>query len=155
MLPIRLLHRVETHWDAIAAAVIEQTRIDPNTPHHQELDDEELHARARDLVHNLGTWLTSQDADALARRYEEVGRQRCREGVPLAEAVYKLHLIEQKTVDYIQYSNIAQNATEIFGELEILRALHRFFAIVVHSMVRGYEDAASRERWSARRMHAS
>lgn len=142
MLSTKLLQRVETHWESIAAAVIEQSRCDPNTPHHQELDDEELHARARDLVHNLGHWLTSQDEGALARRYEEVGNARFLEGMPLAEVVYKLHLIELKTVEYIQHANIAQSAVEIFGELEMLRALHRFFAIVVYSVVRGYEKAA-------------
>jgi hypothetical protein len=143
MLSTKLLQRVETHWEAIAAAVIEQTRNDPNTPHHQELDDEEMHARARDLVHNLGHWLTSQDEAALTRRYEEVGRARFAERIPLAEVVYKVHLIELKTVDYIQHANTAQTAVEIFGELEMLRALHRFFAIVVHAIVKGYESAAA------------
>jgi len=143
MLSAKLLQRVEDHWESIASAVIEQTRTDPNTPHHRELDDQELIARVRDLVHNLGEWLASQDEAELSARYEEVGRARFLDGMPLAEVVYKLHLIELKTVEYIQHANAAQSAVEIFGELEMLRALHRFFAIVVYSVVKGYERAAA------------
>ena len=92
---------------------------------------------------NLGVWQTTQDGEALSRRYQEVGHARFCEGIPLAECVYKVHLIELKTVEYIQFANSAQTAMEIFGELEMLRALHRFFAVVVHAMVKGYEDAAT------------
>jgi hypothetical protein len=143
MLSSRLLQRVETHWDAIAAAVIEQASRDPHTPHHKELDDQELLARCSDLIQHLGQWLTSQDEGTLERRYEEVGHDRFMERIPLAEVVYKVHLIEQKTVDYIQHANVAQSAVEIFSELEMLRALHRFFAIVVYAVVTGYEKAAT------------
>jgi hypothetical protein len=142
MLSTKLLQRVEAHWESIAAAVIEQTRTDPNTPHHQDLEDAELHARVSDLVHNLGTWLSSEDVGKLSSRYEEVGKARYSEGIPVAETVYRIHLIEAKTLDYIEQSNAAQTAVEIFGELEMVRALHRFFRIVVHAVVKGYEREA-------------
>lgn len=156
MLSTRLLQRVEQHWDAIARSVVEQTRSDPNTPHHRILDEEEIHARARDLVHNLGYWLTAGDEATVARRYLEVGKARHAEGVPLAEVVYKVHLIERKTEDFIQSENAAPTSVELYGELEMLRGLHRFFDLVVYNVVMGYEDAAVATRaaaWS-RRVHA-
>lgn len=155
MVSRKLLQRVETHWEAIAAAVIEQSRNDPHTPHHQDLYEEELHARSHELLEALGHWLSTQDSTKLAQRCEELGMQRYAAGVPLAEVVYKLHMIELKTVEYMQYSNIAQTATEMFGEMEMLRALQRFFAIVVYSFVRGYEQAAVRAEWRAQKMRAS
>jgi hypothetical protein len=149
MLSTRLLQRVEQHWDAIARAVVEQTRTDPNTPHHQVLDDEEIRARARDLVQHLGFWLTAGDESAMARRYQEIGRIRHREGVSLAEVVYKLLLIERKTADYIQTENVAQTSVDIYAELEMIRALDRFFGIVLHNVVAGYEQAAIAARAAA------
>ena len=149
MLSTRLLQRVEQHWDAIARAVVDQTRNDPNTPHHRVLDDEEIHARARDLVHNLGFWLTSGDETVVAHRYQEVGRARHADGIPLTEVVYKLHLIERKTEDFIQTENSASTSVELYGELEMLRALHRFFDLVVHNVVAGYEQAAINTRAAA------
>jgi hypothetical protein len=142
MLSTRLLQRVEAHWESIAKAVIEQTRIDPNTPHHQELADAELYARVSDLVQHLGTWLSSDDAGKIYPRYEEIGAARFTEGIPLAEMVYRIQLIEAKTLDYIQQTNAAQSAVEIFGELEMVRALHRFVGIVIHAVVKGYEREA-------------
>jgi hypothetical protein len=151
MLATRLLQRIEQHWDAIARAVVEQARTDPNTPHHRLLDDDEVHARARELLHALGVWLTSGDEAALVRRCREIGKQRHTEGVLLAEIVYKLLLIERKTVDYVQTENVAQTSVQIYAELEMVRALQRFFAIVIHSVVAGYEQAAINTRatsWS-------
>jgi hypothetical protein len=149
MLSSRLLQRVEQHWDAIARAVVEQARTDPNTPHHQLLDEEEVYARARELAHTLGVWLTSGDESALARRYHEVGKARHAEGVSLAEVVYKLLLIERKTVEYIQAENLHQTSVDIYAELKMVRALQRFFAIVIHSVVTGYEQAAISTRAAA------
>jgi hypothetical protein len=154
MLSSRLLQRVEQHWDAIARAVVEQTKHDSNTPHHRVLEDEEVRARTRDLVHNLGFWLTAGDEETVARRYREVGRTRHAEGIPLAEVVYKLHLIERKTEDFIQTENSASTSVELYGELEMLRALHRFFDLVVHNVVAGYETAAVATRAAAWSTHA-
>lgn len=149
MLSTKLLHRVEAHWEAIARAVVQQMQTDPNTPHHQILDEEEIRARAHDLMHNLGVWLTVGDEGGVARRHQEIGRARHAEGVPLAEVVYKLQLIERKTVDYIQVENPAQNAMDMYGELETLRALERFFAAVIYNVVVGYEQAALTTRAAA------
>ena len=149
MISARLLQRIETHWETIAADVISHTKIDPNTPHHQDLESGELHARARDLVHSLGEWLMTGDRESLTDRYRQVGELRHKQGMPLSEVVYKVQLIELKVVDYIQNANAAQNAIEVYGELEMLRALHKFFAIVIHGLIMGYERAAARRELAA------
>jgi hypothetical protein len=140
---------VEAHWESIAKAVVQQMRTDPNTPHHQVLDEEEIRARAHDLMHNLNVWLTSGDEATVARHHQEIGRARHAEGVPLAECVYRFQLIESKTIDYIQVTNPAQSALDMYGELEVLRALQRFFAIVTYNVVAGYEQAALMNRAAA------
>jgi hypothetical protein len=149
MLSTKLLHRVEAHWESIAKAVVQQMQTDPNTPHHQVLDEEEIRARAHDLMHNLGVWLTSGDESGVAHSHQEIGRARHAEGVPLAECVYRLQLIESKTIDYIQVQNPAQSAMDMYGELEVLRALERFFAIVIYNVIVGYEQAALTTRAAA------
>jgi hypothetical protein len=86
--------------------------------------------------------VVSGDDTALARRYQDVGKARHSEGIPLAEVIYKLLLIERKTAEYIQTENSMRSSVDIYAELEMLRALHRFFAIVLHNTVVGYEEAA-------------
>jgi hypothetical protein len=149
MLSTKLLHRVEAHWDAIAKAVVQHMQTDPNTPHHQVLDEEQIRARAHDLMHNLNVWLTSHDESAVARRNQEIGHERHAEGVSLAECVYRMQLIQRKTIDYIQLQNPAQSALDMYGELEIMRALERFFAVVIYNLVVGYEQAALTNRAAA------
>jgi hypothetical protein len=158
MLSTRLLQRIEMHWEAIAQAVVDQFRSDPHTPHHQEFDQEEVLARARDLVHHLGLWLASPDDEMVGRRYREVGHARQADGTPLAEVVYRLQLIELKTAEYVQSENAATTAVEVYAELEMLRSLHRFFASVIYNVVVGYEEAAITTRavaWGRRSVAVS
>jgi hypothetical protein len=149
MVPTKLLHRVETHWQAIATAVVDQMQTDPKTPHHQVLDEEEIRARAHDLIHNLGVWLTTGDDTGAAKRSQEIGRTRHAEGIPLSEAVYKLQLLARKTIEYVQAENPPQTAIDLYSELEMLRALQGFFATVIYNVVVGYEQAAITTRAAA------
>jgi hypothetical protein len=142
MIPSQLVQRIEQHWQAIATAAVEQAGVDPEIPHHRSLDADELQARVHDLVQNLVFWITARDETQIGHRYELLGKSRFAEGTPLAEVVYKLQLIERKVLEYVQDQNLALSAVEIYGELEMLRSLHRFFALITYHLVKGYETAA-------------
>lgn len=142
MLSAKLLNRIEHNWEQIATAVISSAHTDERVRHYSTLDNEELRARARDLVANLSLWLNGQADGETERRYEALGRTRHEQGFPLHEVIAKIQLIERKISDYVQEENAAQNAVALYSELEMLRALHRFFHIVQRSVVEGYETAA-------------
>jgi hypothetical protein len=111
-------------------------------PYHRKLEAEKLQARAHDLVRNLAFWMTTRDEGELGRRYEELGKARFTDGIPLVESIYKLQIMERKVLEYVQDQNMALNAVEIYGELEMLRSLNRFLAIITYHFVKGYETAA-------------
>lgn len=152
MLSARLLDRIETHWDKIADAVVFSAHADERFAHYRALEDEELRTRARDLIANLRLWLTGKDDTELEERYRRLGSIRMGQGFPLHEIVGIVQLIERKTLDYVRDANSASNAVELYGELEMIRVLNRYFQIVQLSLVEGFEVAArNQSAWTAAR----
>lgn len=140
MLSARLMQRIESNWEAIATQVNAQVRRDQQVAHYQSLSESEIRERARDIVVNLGYWLLSNNTDEVASRYEALGRRRYREGTPLHEVVYKLAMIRKSISTYVMDQNLSLTAVEVYEELDLLRSLTRFFDLVVHNVVRGYES---------------
>jgi hypothetical protein len=148
ILSARLLSRIEQNCEKIARGVYDQSRRDEHTCHYAALDEEEIRRRAKDVVRNLNDWIRGEiGEEELRERYRQLGARRRSERFPLEEVVYMLQTIEWQIVQYVQNDNPPVSTLDVYGELEVLRALHRFFGIVVHSTVSGYER--SREERTA------
>jgi hypothetical protein len=149
MLPTRLIHRIEMNWEPIAASILEETRRDSRVPAYREMHAAEVRSRSEDIVKNLGYWLTSGDEAEVAERYRALGARRRNEGMALAELVAMLQIIEVQLMQHVQWENSARDALEIYGELELMRALRRFFRRVIYYAVAGYENAGGVARAQA------
>lgn len=140
MLSARLLDRIDRNWETIAGEVIANGRRDPRLRKYHSLSDAEIRDRARDLVRNLRLWLEGMPEEDLSRKYDALGRRRYRAGVPLHELVLKVQLIKRQIAAYATEENLALTPLEVYQEMELLRTLGRYFDIVIHSAVEGYED---------------
>jgi hypothetical protein len=141
MLSIRLIHKIEQNWEHIAASVVQAVERNRDIPHYQALSDVEIHERARDLVKNLGFWLTQRDDAELNRRYEALGRQRHAEQFPLHEVVVKLQLLKRKILSFARDQHLAFDAAELYAEQDLYWAIDAFFDRAVLAVVKGYSDA--------------
>lgn len=155
MLSTTIISRIEANWERIVASVIDETHRDHRLASYQALSTHELRRRAEDLVRNLGQWLSAGNDEVIALRFEDLGRRRQAEGFSLAEVVRKIQLLEAKLVEAARDENDARNALDIYGELEILRALNRFFWLANYHVVHGYESAADEARAAEREAPAS
>ena len=144
MLSGKFVHLVESHWDHVMAQVIEQVRREPEMTHFPKLVETEWREWGQDLLQNLGHWLAKGNTKQLAQTFEEHGRRRFDEDVPLEESVRCLCIIRQKVLDFVDEQIISRNALELYAEEELLRRLARFFDLLLVHMVRGYERAMRR-----------
>ena len=94
MLSANLIRMISDHWEDIAERVLQRVRRDSKLLEFGKLPEPELRERAREILQNLGNWMVSREED-LGQRYEQLGRQRCEEGIPLHEVVYALHLLKE------------------------------------------------------------
>jgi len=140
MLSRRMIHQIEDHWQPITEGAITRIRKDTDLKHLAALPTSELEDRGREILRRLGHWLTGGDEN-LARHYQEVGRKRFEENVPLSESVRGHQILKEVTIDYIRDEGFANTTVEIYAEEELEHSVSRFFDWLVYHMVRGYEQA--------------
>ncbi len=154
MIATRLLQRVETNWEQIARAVMLARNQDPELPHYKNLSDDEIRLRVRDLTTNLARWMANPDEARSAEHFEQLGRRRYLEGMPLHEVLLKLTVLKRAIQTYASDQNYSLTPIEIYDELELLRAMATYFDLVVFRVAKGYEDFAPQDREQARRRTA-
>jgi hypothetical protein len=141
MLSGKLIHLIEEHWGEITSRVLDEIRRNPEMSHIRTLPEPELREWGQNILHNLGHWLEAGNEAALSHHYEDLGRIRFTENVPLHESVRGLCILRQKMVDYVQDNFFAKNTLEFCAEEELVQRLSRFFDVQVCALVRGYERA--------------
>jgi len=141
MLSGKLIHLIEEHWNQITFRVLEQIRREQDMLNIRALPEAELREWGENVLHNLDHWLAAGNEATLARQYEELGRLRFAEHVPLHEAVRGLCILREKMIEYVQENFFAKNSLDFCAEEELERRLGRFFDLLVCNLVRGYERA--------------
>ena len=121
--------------------MLEQFRSQSDMAHIRALPEIELREWGQNILHNLDHWLAAANEDELARHYEELGRLRFTEHVPLYESVRGLCILREKMIDYVQENFYAKNSLEFCAEEELERRLSRFFDLLMCHLVKGYERA--------------
>src|SRR4051794_20895102 len=119
MLSHRLVACIQEHSEGLTSAVTERIRRDPELAHVGKLHASELRDISWELLKNLGAWLAGDNREAIARHYEEIGKKRCAEDVPLHECVRSLQIVKSETVDYVRAQGFAQTSLEIYAEEEL------------------------------------
>jgi hypothetical protein len=140
MSPARLIQLVESNWETIAGIAIKRVHTDPEVPNYKALTDIELRSRACDLLSHLGHWLAKRDPEILARRYEDLGRQRFDEGMPLHEVIYKLQLLKRVVYEHARDQHLEVTAIELYAEQEFLGLIDEFFDRIIFRVCKGYSE---------------
>jgi len=140
VLSAKLIRLVSTHREEITARVIRRIRRESRLLELGNLPEGELRARALNIFANLDTWLTAKKSD-LAQTYEDLGRLRCEQGVPLHETVHGMQIIRETMIQFVQDQRMTGNTLEIYAEEELDHAADRIFDLMIFHLVRGYENA--------------
>jgi hypothetical protein len=139
MLSGKLIYLIETHEEKISSRILREIRSDPGLTHLAALPEGELRERGREILQNLGHWLVSADEEKLDREYEQIGKARFQQSVPLHEAIQGLCLIKYAMIDFIHEQGIDRDFLALYAEEELWRRMARFFDLLVIHMARGYE----------------
>jgi len=136
--PIRL---IESHEEELAASVLRSIRHHPDLPHLGKLPDWELRERGRDILRNLDHFLRRRDEDQLAQEYENLGKLRFEQGVPLDESMRAFLLLKQKMIEHIDEQGTDQDYLALYAEEQFERRIGQFFDFLTIHLARGYERA--------------
>jgi hypothetical protein len=141
MLSHKLIESVERHCDQILDGLVAQVRRDPEMPHMKRLPESELRERGTAALRNLDRWLIEGREATIAHLYENLGRTRFEEGIPLHEVVRAFQLLKDRTIGFVRDWGFGQSAVEVQAEEEVEYLVDRFFDRLVYHLVKGYEQA--------------
>ncbi len=144
MLSGKLIHLIEAHQEQIGTNVIDEIRHHPDMVHLRKLPDAELRERGQQILENLGHWLAAGFEMEIARRYENLGKARFEESIPIHESVRALTITKEKMFEFIDEQGIAKTSMDLYAEEEFERRVGRFFDALIIHMVRGSEAASRR-----------
>lgn len=136
----RLVDLIEKHADELTARLVAQLKENRQTAGYRRLDDLEIGRRARAIHEHLGTWLRSSSELQVEDAFFDLGRDRCREGIPLADVVAAQLLTRSNLWEFVD-SRMGDSAADLRGELDLQILVVRFFDRTILHTVRGYEAA--------------
>ncbi len=140
MLSARLVHQIEDHWEAVAVRFLRLVRNCSRVPHLNRLPESEAIEICRRLMRNLGQWVDSSAEDVVRDQYEQIGRKRCREGMPISEAIRAVQLLKDAAIGYIRDQGLTTEGVDLYAEEELQHELSRFFDLLMFHLARGYEQ---------------
>ena len=141
MLSGKLVGLIEEHWEEIADSVVKDICQHEDLPVLATRPKTELKIWCRDILANLGYWLSAGKREEVQRRYEVLGRIRFEQSVPLHESVLRFFILKDKMLDYVRQQGFALTSMQLYAEEELEQRVHRFFDATVYHIVKGYEGA--------------
>jgi hypothetical protein len=150
MLGARLLQLIQVHAGPITRDVVNDLITNERTPTFRRLHPADVEARVSALFYNLGKWIGDADEKAVCCEYEEMGRARLRDGVPISELVYALLIMKAHLRRYIREHGLVDFVGDRVAPPELLPLeLHSiqdinyrvgdFFDRALYHLARGYE----------------
>lgn len=163
MLAQRLIQLIRDNADSLTRETLQDVFGNPRTPNFQKVPREEMLERTRALFANLGNWIGDPKDDAVRAAYEDWGRRRFRQSIPISEIVYTLILAKHHLRRYIRDHGLVEFSGDRIAPAEILPVqltavqelnamIGEFFDRALYYLTRGYElEAAGRAPSAAAR----
>src|SRR5579872_878473 len=139
MLVYRLVRLIESHSDVLATSLLKKVRTSPITKGYTDVPLEDLEQRVSEIYRHLGEWLLGRREFEIESRYLEIGARRARQNVPVSQLIWAICLTKENLWEFVKEEMPPERAMEIFGELELLQMLERFFDRAIYYASVGYE----------------
>jgi hypothetical protein len=153
MLGARLLLLIQSHAGPLTTETLQDLTTNERTASFRRLPAAEVESRIALLFNNLAKWIGDPNDEAVRREYEEMGRIRFREGVPVSELVYAIILTKKHLRRYIREHGLVDFAgdrimpdellpLELHSIQELNYQVGEFFDRALFYLARGYEAEA-------------
>jgi len=148
MMLYRLVRLIETHSEALADNLLDRVQNSELTPSYQNVPREELKERVYEIYRHLGEWLVGKDEAYLEQRYLQIGARRATQRATLSEVIWVIVLTKENLWEFVKKEAVLERPVEVFGELEMLQLLEKFFDRAIYYASVGYERATAEQALS-------
>jgi hypothetical protein len=153
LLSARLIELIQNHAEYLTRNVLKDYAANPRTRHWSVVPSDELEQRVYRTYLNLGNWIGDPKEDKVRAEYEEWGRKRYRNGIPLSEIVYAVILLKHHLRAYIREHGLVEHSRDrqapqeilpvhLYGIQELNYLVGDFFDKALYYLALGYEKEA-------------
>lgn len=141
LLAYRLVKLIENHSDGLARNLHKRYQQCDKCTAYANVPESEVTEKVYGVYRHLGAWLLGRTEADIENHYLEIGARRAAQGVPLSQVVWMICLVRENLWDYLQKHAELERPAEIFGELELLEMLDKFFHLAIYYASLGHERA--------------
>jgi len=138
----RLIELIEQNAGELADRLMADLLSRKETRHYKNIPEDRTRERVYDVYRRLGSWLSREKSmkEEREKYYTELGKQRCKENIPLHEVVIAFMLIKRHIWLYVIDKHIIDSAFELQRALDLNNRVVLFFDRVIFFIVKGYEE---------------
>jgi hypothetical protein len=150
MFAVRLVNLIETHADRLSEGLLHKLKTsDQCRELLRKVPADELQRRTHEIYRNLSDWLLTKTESEIEERYVGLGLRRARQGVPFSAFLWAISATKEYLWEFLQREGLLEEPVELFGEMELLHSLERFFDRVLYFTSLGYENVRRAEEHAA------
>jgi hypothetical protein len=147
MFAIRLVHLIEDHADSLSEGLLQRVKTSPRCGELvRRVPGDELKRRTHEVYHNLNEWLVNETEGHIEKRYRDLGMRRARQDIPFSDIFWGMCATKQQLWDYLQREGLLDGPVELWGEMELLHSLERFFDAALYFAALGYEQVREQQQ---------
>ena len=137
----KLVDLIERNADELTASYVHSVARDPRMPTYKGFDEHEIYRRAFRVYSQLGKWISQETSkEDMTVYWTGLGRQRRREGFPIAEIVLSLSHIRRLLWEKVQAEGLLDTALDLYQALDLHNRVVLFFDRAIYFAVVGYEE---------------
>ncbi len=155
MFAVKLIQLIETRAEHLSEGLMYRLK---NSDRCSELlrrvPSDELTRRSQEIYRNLNDWLLNKTESEIEERYIGLGMKRARQGVPYTDFLWAVSTTKEYLWEFMLAEGLFAEPVDLFGEIELLHSLDRFFDRTLYFAAVGYQSARQAESEHATHRHA-
>ena len=150
MFAFKLIQLIETRAEPLSEGLMRRIKKDDRCVELlRRVPSDELRRRSHEIYRNLNDWLRNKTESEIEERYTGLGLRRAKQGVPFPDFVWAVSTTKECLWQLMEEEGLFAEPVDLYGEIELLHSLDRFFDRIVYFAAAGVPGRAEDRRRTA------
>lgn len=142
MFAFKLTRLIESRADQLSEALMKRLKSSGRCNELlQRVPPHEVRKRSHEIYCNLNDWLRTKTEAEIEERYTGLGIRRAKQGVPFTDFVWAVSTTKECLWQLMEEEGLFAEPVDLYGEIELLHSLDRFFDRILYFAAAGYQAA--------------
>ena len=147
MYALKLIQLIETRTERLSEGLMHRLKgNDRCIEFLRRVPSDELKNRSHEIYRDLSDWLLHKTESELEKRYVGLGMKRARQGVPYTDLLWAVSTTKEYLWQFMLAEGLFEEPIDLFGEIDLLYSMDRFFNRILYFAAMGYERARQTAR---------